>query len=162
MLMLQSGWQDSNLRPPRPKRGAIPGYATPRSIIQWIQSICVMFTLFDLSSMRYKSSKIIGVQKMLNTNFVHKPKFLMFCIDNQFINFSGFGLVGLGFYEEYCWDPAGWEYFDWNFQGCRNAAFWCFLILAQPKVILDLFRNMALFAFQVGKYIIWLNRKPLR
>ena len=25
-----SGWQDSNLRPPRPKRGAIPGYATPR------------------------------------------------------------------------------------------------------------------------------------
>ena len=27
---LLSGWQDSNLRPPRPKRGAIPGYATPR------------------------------------------------------------------------------------------------------------------------------------
>ena len=26
-----SGWQDSNLRPPRPKRGAIPGYATPRT-----------------------------------------------------------------------------------------------------------------------------------
>lgn len=26
-----SGRQDSNLRPPRPKRGAIPGYATPRS-----------------------------------------------------------------------------------------------------------------------------------
>jgi|TARA_R110000737_G_scaffold349591_2_gene386185 hypothetical protein len=27
-----SGWQDSNLRPPRPKRGAIPGYATPRTL----------------------------------------------------------------------------------------------------------------------------------
>ena len=27
-----SGWQDSNLRSPRPKRGAIPGYATPRSL----------------------------------------------------------------------------------------------------------------------------------
>lgn len=26
----QSGWQDSNLRPPAPKAGAIPGYATPR------------------------------------------------------------------------------------------------------------------------------------
>src|SRR5690606_12572048 len=25
-----SGWQDSNLRPPHPKCGAIPGYATPR------------------------------------------------------------------------------------------------------------------------------------
>ena len=27
----QSGWQDSNLRPPAPKAGAIPGYATPRN-----------------------------------------------------------------------------------------------------------------------------------
>ena len=27
---LLSGWQDSNLRPPHPKCGAIPGYATPR------------------------------------------------------------------------------------------------------------------------------------
>ena len=26
-----SGWQDSNLRPPPPKAGAIPGYATPRT-----------------------------------------------------------------------------------------------------------------------------------
>ncbi len=25
-----SGWQDSNLRPPHPKCGAIPGYATSR------------------------------------------------------------------------------------------------------------------------------------
>lgn len=25
-----SGWQDLNLRPPHPKCGAIPGYATPR------------------------------------------------------------------------------------------------------------------------------------
>ena len=28
--LLMSGWQDSNLRPPHPKCGAIPGYATPR------------------------------------------------------------------------------------------------------------------------------------
>jgi len=27
----KSGWQDSNLRPPHPKCGAIPGYATPRT-----------------------------------------------------------------------------------------------------------------------------------
>jgi hypothetical protein len=27
-----SGWQDSNLRPPHPKCGAIPGYATPRMV----------------------------------------------------------------------------------------------------------------------------------
>ena len=28
---LKSGWQDSNLRPPGPKPGAIPGYATSRT-----------------------------------------------------------------------------------------------------------------------------------
>ena len=28
---IKSGWQDSNLRPPHPKCGAIPGYATPRN-----------------------------------------------------------------------------------------------------------------------------------
>jgi len=30
LIPLKSGWQDSNLRPPAPKAGAIPGYATPR------------------------------------------------------------------------------------------------------------------------------------
>ncbi len=30
LLTIVSGWQDSNLRPPAPKAGAIPGYATPR------------------------------------------------------------------------------------------------------------------------------------
>lgn len=29
--LFKSGWQDSNLRPPAPKAGAIPGYATPRN-----------------------------------------------------------------------------------------------------------------------------------
>ena len=29
----RSGWQDSNLRPPAPKAGAIPGYATPRILL---------------------------------------------------------------------------------------------------------------------------------
>ncbi len=29
-----SGWQDSNLRPPHPKCGAIPGYATPRKTLR--------------------------------------------------------------------------------------------------------------------------------
>ena len=28
--LVSSGWQDSNLRPPAPKAGAIPGYATSR------------------------------------------------------------------------------------------------------------------------------------
>ena len=28
---VKSGWQDSNLRPPGPKPGAIPGYATSRT-----------------------------------------------------------------------------------------------------------------------------------
>ena len=32
-----SGWQDSNLRPPAPKAGAIPGYATPRKPISGTQ-----------------------------------------------------------------------------------------------------------------------------
>src|SRR5690606_22707142 len=31
-----SGWQDSNLRPPHPKCGAIPGYATPRKGITFV------------------------------------------------------------------------------------------------------------------------------
>jgi len=30
-FVVLSGWQDSNLRPPAPKAGAIPGYATPRT-----------------------------------------------------------------------------------------------------------------------------------
>jgi len=29
---IPSGWQDSNLRPPAPKAGAIPDYATPRKL----------------------------------------------------------------------------------------------------------------------------------
>jgi hypothetical protein len=33
-----SGWQDSNLRPPAPKAGAIPGYATPRKINQALKT----------------------------------------------------------------------------------------------------------------------------
>ena len=31
LLKLDEGWQDSNLRPPHPKCGAIPGYATSRA-----------------------------------------------------------------------------------------------------------------------------------
>lgn len=31
--LLMSGWQDSNLRPPAPKAGAIPGYATSRTLV---------------------------------------------------------------------------------------------------------------------------------
>jgi hypothetical protein len=34
LVSLKSGWQDSNLRPPHPKCGAIPGYATPRKGLQ--------------------------------------------------------------------------------------------------------------------------------
>lgn len=30
---LLSGWQDLNLRPPAPKAGAIPSYATPRNFL---------------------------------------------------------------------------------------------------------------------------------
>jgi hypothetical protein len=33
LVSLLSGWQDSNLRPPAPKAGAIPGYATPRKMV---------------------------------------------------------------------------------------------------------------------------------
>jgi hypothetical protein len=35
--MVSSGWQDSNLRPPHPKCGAIPGYATSRLILIGVQ-----------------------------------------------------------------------------------------------------------------------------
>ena len=35
-LSFKSGWQDSNLRPPHPKCGAIPGYATPRKGITFV------------------------------------------------------------------------------------------------------------------------------
>ena len=34
--LFKSGWQDSNLRPPHPKCGAIPGYATPRKGITFV------------------------------------------------------------------------------------------------------------------------------
>ena len=32
LVCLWSGWQDLNLRPPAPHAGAIPGYATSRSV----------------------------------------------------------------------------------------------------------------------------------
>ena len=32
-FLFLSGWQDSNLRPPAPKAGAIPGYATSRTLV---------------------------------------------------------------------------------------------------------------------------------
>jgi hypothetical protein len=35
--MVSSGWQDSNLRPPHPKCGAIPGYATSRLMLIGVQ-----------------------------------------------------------------------------------------------------------------------------
>ena len=35
--LVLSGWQDSNLRPPAPKAGAIPGYATPRTGCEFTQ-----------------------------------------------------------------------------------------------------------------------------
>ena len=42
---LLSGWQDSNLRPPHPKCGAIPGYATPRTISILLKMLerCTLF-----------------------------------------------------------------------------------------------------------------------
>src|SRR4051812_40329002 len=36
ILQVVSGWQDSNLRPPGPKPGAIPGYATSRLYLSQI------------------------------------------------------------------------------------------------------------------------------
>jgi hypothetical protein len=36
-LLFSSGRQDSNLRPPRPERGALPGCATPRGIKNGMQ-----------------------------------------------------------------------------------------------------------------------------
>ena len=33
-LAPRSEWQDSNLRPPAPHAGAIPGYATPRLVLE--------------------------------------------------------------------------------------------------------------------------------
>src|SRR5690606_13530541 len=42
---LVSGWQDSNLRPPHPKCGAIPGYATPRLGITFI--VAQIYNLYN-------------------------------------------------------------------------------------------------------------------
>ena len=44
-----SGWQDSNLRPPRPKRGAIPGYATPRNLYSTPSELKFIMDLLKLS-----------------------------------------------------------------------------------------------------------------
>lgn len=42
VIETKSGWQDSNLRPPHPKCGAIPGYATPRRLffLTYFQPVC--------------------------------------------------------------------------------------------------------------------------
>ena len=39
---LKSGWQDSNLRPPGPKPGAIPGYATSRTFKPLLYHLALM------------------------------------------------------------------------------------------------------------------------
>src|SRR6056300_429413 len=42
-----SGWQDSNLRPPRPKRGAITGLRyTPKSVFRFRTAKIVLKTVF--------------------------------------------------------------------------------------------------------------------
>jgi hypothetical protein len=46
---LKSGWQDSNLRPPHPKCGAIPGYATSR---------LAYAGYYDSSNQKIKPSKL--------------------------------------------------------------------------------------------------------
>ena len=52
---LLSGWQDSNLRPPRPKRGAITGLRyTPR----WLSLID--YYHFTMSNLLLKSSPVPG------------------------------------------------------------------------------------------------------
>ena len=62
----KSGWQDSNLRPPAPKAGAIPGYATPRGVflsflfcqsnaLNWIRT----YDLSDSGSHRIRNA-ILG------------------------------------------------------------------------------------------------------
>ena len=44
MVLFLSGWQDSNLRPPRPKRGAITGLRyTPKKVINFAGANLVFF-----------------------------------------------------------------------------------------------------------------------
>ena len=52
---LLSGWQDSNLRPPRPKRGAIPGYATPRKGITFFYCDANIQRFFNVSTLFFTS-----------------------------------------------------------------------------------------------------------
>src|SRR5690606_39331155 len=82
-----SGWQDSNLRPPHPKCGAIPGYATPRkgitffvwhkdsvnfnfvNIFFYFQFICLITCLIFLrrsSRQRFARMKSSGADRQQN------------------------------------------------------------------------------------------------
>lgn len=48
-LIFMSGWQDLNLRPPAPKAGAIPGYATPRTSFGVSNEVAKVYKAFNLA-----------------------------------------------------------------------------------------------------------------
>ena len=66
--MVSSGWQDSNLRPPHPKCGAIPGYATSRSGIAKVSFKIIAANLFSRSFTGYMHTCRVARYKQRRKN----------------------------------------------------------------------------------------------
>ena len=74
-LFTLSGWQDSNLRPPRPKRGAITGLRyTPRTFMQiyTIGPIKQVFIKYNQGNILVFSTEILSAaKKNRNLGFIN-------------------------------------------------------------------------------------------
>lgn len=55
---VKSGRQDSNLRPPAPKAGAIPGYATPRKSLLKSALSALSVALVALPLLQLRSANV--------------------------------------------------------------------------------------------------------
>ena len=69
----KSGWQDSNLRPPRPKRGALPSCATSRYYIQFSNFLGAAWVFFAKRLHRAFALHSPAPFKRLSTFFTGVP-----------------------------------------------------------------------------------------
>ena len=69
----KSGWQDSNLRPPRPKRGALPSCATSRYYIQFSNFLGAAWVFFAKRLHRAFALHSPAPFKRLSTFFMGVP-----------------------------------------------------------------------------------------
>ena len=71
-----SGWQDSNLRPPGPKPGALPDCATPRIALDLMQTTCQMGLKPLFPQKRCKVTHLFRLLQTIFTSVAHRKRIL--------------------------------------------------------------------------------------